>query len=66
MKTVEIVITSNPVHFKNDPRNFTVTACDGWDLGAPLGNGATKEKAIEDFKENWYLKYDEEIEVVEK
>jgi len=66
MKTVTIEINSESVHFKNDPRNFTVTPSDGWDLGAPLGNGATKEQAIDDFKENWYLKYDEVIEVSEK
>jgi len=64
MKTITVHIEKNPVQITNCPQNYMV-AGDGWDLGDPIGHGATKEAAIEDYKESWLLHMDEEIEISE-
>lgn len=64
LKVVEIVFSKDPVQVTNCPINYTVTEADGWDLGRPIGNGATLEDAMNDFKSSWQLKFDEEIDVL--
>ena len=64
LKVVEIVYSKDPVQVTNCPQNYTVTEADGWDLGRPIGNGATLEDSMNDFKSSWMLKFDEEIDVL--
>jgi hypothetical protein len=59
---VEVIVEKNSVQVGNDPRNFVVSEKD-WDLKQPVGVGETLEDAIDDFKSDWQLKRDEEIEV---
>lgn len=62
MKTINIVVAEESVKFKDDIRNFMVSSVD-YDLGDPVGVGATEQDAIEDYKEMWMLTYGEEIDV---
>ena len=64
MKTIIVVTEKNRVQVTNCPLNFTVTE-EQYDLGSPVGNGSTLEKALEDFKTSAELKYDEEIAIFE-
>lgn len=40
--------------------NFQATLKD-WDGGVPIGYGKTIQEAIENFLEDWELKYDEQL-----
>lgn len=65
MKTetlVEVTVTEEPTKFTGDIRNYTVVE-HPYDLGGIVGNGATLEEAVEDFKEWYSLKRDMECEV---
>jgi hypothetical protein len=59
---VEVIVEKNAAQVGNDIRNFVV-AESGWDLGDPSGIGSTLEEAIEDFKDSWMFKLNQEIEV---
>ena len=62
MTTTNISVQINSVQVTNCPANFLVSETE-YDLGRPTGNGSTLERAIEDFKESWMMKFDEEINV---
>lgn len=62
MKTVKVSIDILPIIFNGDRLNYTVSP-DEYDLGDPIGHGATQAKALLDFIESWMLRYDEEITV---
>lgn len=61
MTNINVTIERNPFQVTNSPQNFTVVEADGFDLGAVCGYGSTEEKAMQDFIENYYLRYDEEV-----
>lgn len=45
-------------------QNFQIMEIEGWDVGKPLGGGATLEDAVRDFKRSWRTQYHEPIEVI--
>lgn len=62
MKIVKVSIEREARLFTNDIRNFTVRPWD-YDLGDVIGNGATKEQAIDNFKGSWEFEKGEEIDI---
>lgn len=64
MATIEVQVEKNPVQVTDDIQNYQVVEADGWDLGAPIGNGATLEHALQDFESSYELKHDEEIKAL--
>lgn len=63
---IEVTIERNQIQVTNCPSNFTVVEADGFDLGAVTGNGSTEEKALQDFIENYCLRYDEQVSLIIK
>lgn len=59
--SVEVQVQKNQIQVTSCPANYLVCEADGFDLGAVTGVGSTMEKALEDFIENWLLRYDELI-----
>ena len=57
MRTIEVMTVAS-----SWPGIMLVQAC-GWDLGDLVGSGKTIEQAMEDFKDSWSIRYDEDIEV---
>ena len=62
MNVIDVTVKEEPVKFTNDPRNFQVSE-HPWDLGGIIGNGATLEAAIADFKDSYELKHDVKPEI---
>jgi hypothetical protein len=63
MTDIKVRIEKNPVQVTNDIQNFQVSEIE-WDLGHPIGNGATLEEALEDFRQMYECKYDEEVNAI--
>ena len=63
MKTIKVKIRKSRVQVTGDRQNFTVIEKAGWDIGRPMGNGSNQEIALADFKADWMVKFDEEIEI---
>jgi len=62
-RKLQILVTKNETQVTNSIQNFQVVDAEGWDLGDPIGYGATLDDAIMDFAENWEMKRDQEIEI---
>lgn len=63
MTNIKVIVEKNPVQLTNDSRNFQVSELE-WDLGSPIGNGATLEEALEDFRVTYECKYDEAVNAI--
>lgn len=63
MIDIKVRVEKNPVQVTNDIQNFTVTEAE-WDLGHPIGIGATLDAALEDFRLMYECKYDEEVNAI--
>lgn len=54
---VLVKVEKNTSIFSNDIQNYKIVEAEGWDLGAPVGYGASERVAIENFIEDYELKY---------
>lgn len=64
VREVRVKVEKNPFSVTDCRQNFQVVEADGWDLGAPIGNGATLELALQDFECSYQCKYDQEVKAI--
>jgi hypothetical protein len=64
MTELKVKVEKNQAQVTGDIQNFQVVEADGWDLGAPIGNGATLELAIQDFECSYQCKYDQKVKAI--
>ncbi len=64
MKTIKVKIYENAsqVSGVGSITNFSVSPVD-YDQGLAIGYGSTVKKAVDEFIESWYMKYEEDIQV---
>jgi hypothetical protein len=60
---VEVIVEKNRQQVTGSNGNFCILQAEGYEGGCALGFGATQEKAIADFIDDWSVKHDEEISV---